>query len=172
MSTDGPRINRLELVWAERLRSYPGMQTERHFLDFIIDGLSLREQAKCQSDRITPLGGWTTPEFEARSLDELLCDQNPTLTTGRVELYVCAECGGIGCGSFTAVVDDDGESVTWREFGYEVNYQIHEDDPLVDTAPYQDVGPFKFEREQYRRALQFPPPRRGTARRVIRKFGL
>jgi hypothetical protein len=156
MSTN---VNRLELAWAERVRISPGSQTERHFLDFLIDGVSLRGLAKYGRDTITPLGGWATPEFEAKALDVLLCDHKPTLSTGRVELYVCAECGDIGCGSLTTVISDDGEFVTWREFGYEVNYRIHEDDPLVNTAPYDDVGPFRFEREQYRRALQYPPPR-------------
>jgi hypothetical protein len=61
------------------------------------------------------------------------------------------------------MVEDDGKFVTWREFGYEVNYQIDENDPLIDTGPYARVGPFKFEREQYRRALQYPPPKPAPA---------
>ncbi len=160
MSADRPRTNGLELVWAERLRNYPGMQTERHFLDFIIDGLSLRVQAKYQ---ITPLGGWGTPEFEARALDVLLCDLKPTLVSTRVELFVCPEFGDIGCGSITAVVEDDGEFVTWRELGFEKDWQIDENYPLIDTAPYVSVGPFKFERERYRRALLYPPPKPAPA---------
>jgi hypothetical protein len=88
MSTN---VNMLELVWAERFRLQPGNQKERHFLDFLLDGVSLRELSQYQ-DAITPLGGWATPDFEAGALDVLLCDRRPVLMTGRAQLYVYAEC--------------------------------------------------------------------------------
>ena len=129
----------LELRW--RVRSGGGGRTERRYLDFLVDGVSLYDQLRV-GDQVTPLGCWP-PEFERESIQQLLT------AAGRVPLYVCAECGDLGCGAITALVERTSDGVVWRDFAFENN-----DDPsIADAESYRAVGPFVFEKTGYWRVL-------------------
>jgi hypothetical protein len=41
-------------------------------------------------------------------------------------MYVCAECGDLGCGAVTAAVEVGDDKVVWRDFGYQNNYEPKE----------------------------------------------
>lgn len=73
----------------------------------------------------------------------LLGERSPTLEGGRVPLYVCPECGDIGCGALTAVIERSGDHVTWRDFGWDDAGQDGED-PTRFTG-----GPFVFDAVQH-----------------------
>jgi hypothetical protein len=62
-------------------------------------------------------------------------------------LFVCGECGALGCGAITAAVSRDTESFTWSDFRHETNYE-----PPPPTR-YEDIGPFTFAATEYRRVL-------------------
>ena len=47
------------------------------------------------------------------------------------------------------IVEDAGAGITWRDFGYENNYYAK-----VHTEGYEGVGPFVFDRTEYRAALK------------------
>ena len=64
-------------------------------------------------------------------------------------IYVCPECGDIGCGAITAQVEESDGFMIWRDFGYENNY----DPSTPDLKKYTEVGPFWFEAAQYRQTL-------------------
>jgi hypothetical protein len=64
-------------------------------------------------------------------------------------LFICSECGDIGCGAITALVARDGHSIVWKAFGYENNY---EKNILFDD--YKQIGPFTFDLEHYERTLK------------------
>lgn len=86
------------------------------------------------------------------ALDDL--DQLPGVGStsklhGRTALYVCAECGDLGCGAVTAVVTVDQRQVVWSEFGYQNNYE-----PFEDSARFDGAGPFVFDRDEYSAALE------------------
>ena len=53
-----------------------------------------------------------------------------------------------GCGAITAVVERQGDTITWKAFGYENTY---EDKILLDA--YSTVGPFTFDATAYERTL-------------------
>ncbi len=72
------------------------------------------------------------------------------LPDGRIHLYVCPVCGDLGCGAVTATVDRTPRTVVWRDFGWDVNYTIDDDD---DEVRY-DGGPFEFDRDQYDHELR------------------
>jgi hypothetical protein len=127
--------SRLELRW--RVRSGGGGRTERRFLDFIVDGESLYDQLHF-GDQVTALGCWP-PDSERENIQRLLS------ASGRVPLYVCAECGDLGCGAITALVERTPEGFVWRDFAFENNY----DATMTDMDSYRAVGPFVFNKTEY-----------------------
>ena len=64
--------------------------------------------------------------------------------------YVCAECADLGCGAITVVIERGDGTVSWRDWGYQNNYE----DGFVAISGLPDVT---FDATQYdstlRRAL-------------------
>lgn len=136
----------LELIW--RIRSGGGGRTEQRYLDFVIDGQSLGTLLHC-GDMIGCLG-WGRLVYEAEMADVLLLKKPSPLETGRVMLYVCPECGDIGCGAITALVEQTEDYFVWRDFGYENDY----DPELPGLTEYIEVGPFRFGKAEYQQVLR------------------
>jgi len=92
--------------------------------------------------------------------DRLLGAPAPPQLQGRTAMYVCAECGDLGCGAVTAVVEVGSCEVVWRDFGYQNDYE-----PFAQDAVLRGVGPFTFDRAAYSavlsqfRSLVARPPR-------------
>jgi hypothetical protein len=78
----------------------------------------------------------------------LLLNAKADLPNDRRSFFVCSECGDLGCGAITAVVEREGETITWKTFGYENTY---EDKILLDA--YSTFGPFTFNATDYERTL-------------------
>lgn len=82
-------------------------------------------------------------------LERLLGAAGTEELDGRTALYVCAECGDLGCGAVTAVVEVDGPKVVWREIGYQNDYE-----PFEESAVFAGAGPFVFDRKEYSAVLE------------------
>jgi hypothetical protein len=65
-------------------------------------------------------------DIALEDFDRLLGAGAPPQLGGRTAMYVCAECGDLGCGAVTAVVEVDGDKIVWREFGYQNDYEPFE----------------------------------------------
>lgn len=85
------------------------------------------------------------PESNRQNADLLLLRQKPALESGRIILYMCPECGDLGCGALTAFVDQNLDTYTWHGFAYENGYE--------SPRECQDLGPFLFEKAQYENAI-------------------
>lgn len=88
----------------------------------------------------------------------LLDDGEPDYPPNRVALYVCQECGDLGCGAVTVAVNRDPGAITWSDFRWEVNsYADHPDESTIRF----DLDPFRFAYDAYvevlNRALQLRP---------------
>jgi hypothetical protein len=122
--------------------------TERYSADFTIDGKSLL-RLLCQDDaNVSDMMGCFVQGFQAQNaltIPKLVCESEPDTETGRVLLYVCPECGDIGCGAFSARVESVSDRFTWRDFAYENGYE--------DAVKIEGLGPFMFEAGAYRNAL-------------------
>lgn len=68
---------------------------------------------------------------------------------GRASLFVCPECGDLGCGAVTVRVDKGADTISWREFGYENSYERS-----VDLASFAAIGPFHFDIDAYEKELE------------------
>lgn len=125
-------------------------KTERNFLDFVVGGRSLYETLVLAKgyDLISAI--WLdTPDSSAEAAERLLLLRPADLPDNRRSLFVCPECGDLGCGAISVVIEHDTASVIWRAFGYENNYGEQ-----VITEGFKDVGPFLFEPREYEAALR------------------
>jgi hypothetical protein len=132
-------VSRLGLRWRTRpgeVHKTGSFKTERRYLEFTIDGRSLQDEVR-PSDHVSPIGCWTA-EFQRHHLDQLLLRAAGESPTGRVPIFVCAECGDLGCGAVTVAVERTTEGFVWRDFAYENNY----DPAMTDVDSYREVGPF------------------------------
>ncbi|RZS91817.1 hypothetical protein EV189_1069 [Motilibacter rhizosphaerae] len=142
-------MSRLELRPATRSGS--GTRTERHFLDYVVDGQPWA--ARHRLDEVTPLG-WGTADLARAAVAQLLVEAPPDLD-GRVALYVCAECGDHLCGALTARVSRQDDVVTWSDFAdtyWELDRWEH------DPTAYVDWRAVRFSLPDYRRALAVALP--------------
>ena len=142
-------ISKLSLVRSELPDGFASSWTESHhtYLEFEIDGIALR--ALLGDVRTVGAGalGWMESSEDDRVAATLI-GQPSILETGRAELYTCPECGHIGCGSITAVVEIRGGLVIWRDFGLERDWDDPQDG-FLNLECYRDIGPFVFVWSQY-----------------------
>jgi hypothetical protein len=101
------------------------------------------------SDDLIGRLGWGANEIERDAIDILLLKKPPDLPDGRRLLYVCPECGDIGCGALTVKIEKTNEHFVWKGFGYENNYDGRM--PLLEE--YKHIGPFFFDKHQYFQVL-------------------
>lgn len=124
-----------------------GSKSERHFLDFVVDGHSLWHALGKRHDMVSIL----CPEFDqqetSKSVRQLLLRDETDPSAARIAIFVCAECADMGCGAITALVEKTADSITWRAFGYENDYE----DIRLDG--YDAFGPYTFDATAYEHAL-------------------
>ena len=128
-----------------------GQRTDRRFLEFVVDGQRLGQilgpflDDDDATDEYVPVLVTDWPVgMSLEDLDRLLGAGAPPSLGGRTALYVCAECGDLGCGAVTAVVEVDDDKVVWCDFGYQNDYE-----PFDQEAVFAGVGPFTFDRDAY-----------------------
>lgn len=125
-------------------------RTERRFLDFVVDGLSLHEALVRKYDLASVL--WIdapVPEAIEKRVRQLLLIDPADLPDGRIALYTCPECGDLGCGGITLDIKLHGDIIIWSNFGYQNNY----DGELYQEDRFRQYGPFHFEMNHYRAVL-------------------
>jgi hypothetical protein len=138
------------------------------YVDFVIDGRSVQDLLFGEEPFELLMAFRWGPEWrygprlewEKELLDQLLLELPPVLESERVILLACSECGfDIGCGAVTASITNSNGDFVWSDFGYERDFVIDSNDPLIDRRGYERLGPFRFDKQQYREALLNPPPR-------------
>ncbi|MFI7440791.1 hypothetical protein [Nonomuraea indica] len=151
-------VNTLSL--ARRLRPHEQLgkgvfRSECSFLDFEIDGDSLLDLVAQRSPGNGDMASvlWLSAGSElGLEVDRLQGRAASSLDDGRIPLYVCPECGDLGCGALTAVVAITSDQVVWRDLGWQVDYRDE-----VDLEDLDGIGPFVFQRAQYEAAFAGVP---------------
>ncbi|MGN6826663.1 hypothetical protein [Paucibacter sp. M5-1] len=115
--------------------------------DFVVNGTSLLQTlVKAHGGHSDFMGRFIAgyPENNQSAADELLGRVGPE-TGDHLLLYICPECGDIGCGAYAARVQRHAGNYTWLDFMY-VNG--HEPPRAIST-----VGPFQFAVAEYEHAI-------------------
>lgn len=133
------------------LRKGGPTQTPVAYLDFTVDGRRLHEQLNTRDAEYLDYVGviqraW--PIESAKAIERLLGEAPGDLPDGRVSLYVCPECGDLGCGAITACLVVEPEVVIWRALAYQTDYEA-EAFPL--SSELSDV---RFTRTHYEAVLR------------------
>ena len=129
--------SKIELVW--RTRQGGGGKTYRKYLDFVIDGQSLRDILQ-PGDLIGCLG-WLSSQAEEQLIRQLMLRQPSQLENQSYELYICPECGDLECGAITVQIEKTANNFIWKDFQYYNGYN--------DPDFLQDIGPFQFNKTEY-----------------------
>jgi hypothetical protein len=124
-------------------------KTYRRHVDFIVNGLSLYAAADVAKHDLVGTLGWAIFDQEERIVRDLLLEAPTSVSGGRQALFVCPECGDLGCGGITAVVERNGDEVMWRDFAHENDY----DASASDRESFEHLGPYSFDFQQYGEAL-------------------
>jgi hypothetical protein len=129
---------------------------ETHFLDFVIDGRSIREMVDGGTGHVTELcRPWlhAVPESVDRLLGRLGTDG---LLENRVALLVCGVCGDLGCGAVTAQLNLSQDQVSWSNFQWEGGVDDWEGgvgDPAAIDLAHGGDGRIVFNRAGYEAML-------------------
>ena len=119
---------------------------ERAYLDFQI-GRRRLSSLLGPGDRASVLG-WLSRADERRFARQLLLRAPPELASGRVPLYICAECADLACGCVSVRVARDGDVVVWSDFD-----DAGSRDLTAEPAPWPAPSSFRFDAEAYRLLL-------------------
>ena len=119
------------------------IQEERSYFDFVVSGESLRTKLNADGqDLISPFG-WGDEKYERELIKEFTGIKTPEIPSERLMIYVCSECGDIGCGCISVDIEVTDDKVIWRNFGYENN------DPEIDLRNYNHVPFIEFNKTDY-----------------------
>lgn len=102
-----------------------------HYLDFVIDEQRLADQIPLARGLATPLNRAWLPSVEGAVLELLGERPGAGLDNGRIPLFVCGECGDLGCGAVTVALDMDQDRITWSQFAWENGFEPAE--PIENT---------------------------------------
>jgi hypothetical protein len=103
-----------------------GTKQPRTSVNFTIDGSALLDKlVQLDGDHVDFMGSFVRgfDEENIRKSEQFLGISAADTLDGRVLLYVCPECGDIGCGAYAAKITVSDEKVVWSDFAYENGYE-------------------------------------------------
>jgi hypothetical protein len=142
-------FSKLELV--RRTRSGGSGRTRREYLDFVVDGQSLHDLLD-PGDLIGCLG-WQSEKSDDILKERLLLKQPSEIGGNRYLIYVCPECGDIGCGAITVQIQKSRQGVVWSSFIFQNNFT----EAMSVNESYSHVGPYVFDKHQYWSVISTSP---------------
>ncbi len=127
---------------------------EQRFFDFTVNRRSLSAMVGNEGYQPPSVFGWQTARVERKYAHQLWLRERSSLPSGRVPLYVCGECGDLGCGAIAVLVSTLEECVVWSNIGSEGNaFKPKPGPPPEPTSDFPDLRDFYFSRSEYEAAL-------------------
>lgn len=140
-------FSKLELKREQRLGEdilgETATKTQRDFFDIVVDEVSIWSLVQKHGlDYISCLQIPSARETR-HAIARLLLQSPPDAPSNRYSLYICPECGDLGCGALTVSIESLENKFIWRDFGFQNNY----DDEINLLSG--EIGPFTFRKEEY-----------------------
>lgn len=134
---------------------YDGKYTRRpvsHYLDFVIDGVPLRQRVPEAAGLVTDLNRAWLPQAVDEAVEILLGQRpHPSLGSGRVAVLVCGVCGDLGCGALTCTLHVGGAMVRWSDWRWCYG--------TGESPSRTELPMFCFDRRSYGAGLRAAPDR-------------
>lgn len=144
-------IRLVERVRDFRRLSGGAYESGRRFLDFEVNGKSLYDELRGRGfDHIGAI--WLDPRVEgsaAAIVARLMGEASPDLPPDRVAVFVCPECGDLGCGAVTVRLSVGPGAVTWSDWAWQTDY-----DPEPVRHDLDDMPSLSFDRAVHDAALR------------------
>ena len=116
----------------------------RNIFDIIIDGESLTDKLiDGKFDTLPVFGFYDKAEYELPTIQEFLKEKNSELESKRILLFICRECGDIGCGAITVDIEKAENSYKWNSFAWENG------DNEIITSDFIDFNSLEFTKSEY-----------------------
>jgi hypothetical protein len=116
-------------------------------LDFVVEDRPLLHMVEARGFDLVPRTGTPRTPIDLETRVLLLLEAPGDTVSGRVGLYVCPLCRDYGCGVVSARISRVGDDYVWSDFVYETNL------PADEPVSLENVGPFRFDGESYRRKV-------------------
>ena len=141
------KMNELNYVFLTRQEEISNNNIIKHkveTIDFIIDNNSLLDliinKHGGDNDFMGCFSkGWN--KLNENSKNKLLNKLEPETANGRMAIYICPECGDIGCGAYCCKIEKTNGMYIWKDFAYENNYE--------EAKIINNIGPFYFNEIMY-----------------------
>ena len=132
----------------DRIFKWSGWAEDR--LDVVVDGISLHSELNRNekgNDMIFPLS-WGPCQPNDELIDVLLLRKPASLPNDRRPLFGCDVCWDLWCGTYSLKIERIGSRIIWRDFAYQ-----HPGIKSPSLQEYADLGPFKFDAEEYEKTF-------------------
>ena len=145
-------FSELVLRWDNR-KIKSDRQSQRDFLDFVIDGKSLYQTFETISYDLISCLGWGLQDEQQQAKLRLTLQASTDFPNQRQSLYICPECGDLGCGAISLRVVEQSGLIIWQDFGYENNFE----DCVHWVPELTNLGPFRFDLNDYKGTILKAP---------------
>ncbi len=132
----------LNLSYKWNIRNGGGGKTERKYIDFFINQKYLKDILDLSDIDFIGSLGWSNIDNDKQIIQRYLLKSNCDIKqNNRFLLYICPECGDLGCGAVTFNIEKENDIFVWKNFGFENNY----DNKINDLMNLS----FYFSKQQY-----------------------
>lgn len=125
-------------------------KTEILFADLIINDISFYNLLKNRGFDLVSCLGWSFINIQQNEINKLLLKGLPDFENDRYAIYVCPECGDLGCGAVSVKLERKDNLIIWSDLGFEDNLGIE----TVRYDKLKDIGPFYFNYYDYEDTLK------------------
>ena len=144
METKMNELNYVFFIRQEKISNNNIIKHKVETIDFIIDNNSLLDliinKHGGDNDFMGCFSkGWN--KLNENSKNKLLNKLEPETANGRMAIYICPECGDIGCGAYCCKIEKTNGMYIWKDFAYENNYE--------EAKIINNIGPFYFNEIMY-----------------------
>ncbi|WP_407314183.1 hypothetical protein [Desulfosporosinus sp. SB140] len=127
-----------------------GYKREIKFADLVINNKSLYETLVDKGFDYVSCLGWSFSDIQLNGINKLLLKSNPDFDNDRYAIFICPECGDLGCGAISVNIKRVGDIIIWSDFAVEDNLGLYE----IEYDRLKDLGPFYFQYDQYEAAIK------------------